>query len=457
MRKILVMMGIAAMAFASCSKDIVKETNRGRAIDFRVATQSRGTETNSANLSTFYVTALNDLEENYFNNVAYTKVNEYFCSSPEYYWPGDGSSLDFYAYAPSSHMLGADITIDNSSKKLQNFSPAAKINQQHDFITAFATGNNEDAADGLALIFNHQLAQIEINAQNANEGYVYNIKGVRITQPVSKGDFDFSTSEWALDTKHKSIYEATYDIPVTLDSYAKNIMEAKGENAMLLPQQLVQWEPESDPTNDQKGAYISVYTKITSSTGSQIFPKTADEYAWVAVPINTEWKAGNKYVYTLDFTNGAGYTDPLYGPAQLVLGQKINFDVKITPWEEKSTIDPVVGVWHINKVHVIEYSKSRDETTEEIIDDKTVIEESLEISYLEFEFISSTEVYFNDEYGKHLATLVAKDGKLYATDEVDLKIYFEWPDENKTTLRFVMFSEDNNYIFKYHLYYEKIN
>ena len=444
------------MAFASCSKDIVKETNIGHAIDFRVTTHTRGTETNIANLSTFYVTALDEFGDNYFSNVAYTKVNEYFSSSPAYYWPGDGSSLDFYAYAPSATTLGATITIDNEVKTLKGFSPAAEITNQVDFITANTTGSKENASEGLAVMFNHQLTQVEVKAKNANEGYEYKIKGVKIAQISSKGDFDFSTSQWTLYPNEKAVYEVKYGNPIILSTYGQSIMESNGDNAMLLPQQLVKWDPDTDPTNSQKGAYISVYAQVTSTAGAQIFPEEAGEYGWLAVPIDTEWKAGNKYVYTLDFTEGAGYLDPIDGSSQPVTGKTIGFNVNITPWEEKSTTDPIVGVWHINKVHAIEYSKSRDETTEEIIDDKTVIEESIEMTYLEFEFISSTEVYFKDEYGKHQATLSAKNGKLYATDEVDIKIYFEWADESKTTLRFVMFSEDDNYIFQYHLYYEKI-
>ena len=309
------MMGIAAMAFTSCSKDIVINTTKGHAIDFRVTTKTRAVETTSANLNTFYVTALTESGENYYTNTAYTKVNEYFSSSPEYFWPSDGSSLDFYAYAPSSHKLGAEVTIDNSSKKLLNFSPATQINQQQDFITAVATGNKKNADKGFALIFNHQLAQIEVNAKNANEDYIYQISGIRINQPVRKGDFDFLTSKWTLDTESKSIYEETYDIPILLNSYGKNIMGTEGESAMLIPQKLVPWNPNSDPANSKKGVYISVFTKITTSEGTQIFPETAEEYAWVAVPIDTEWEAGNKYVYTLDFTDGAGYTDPIYGAA----------------------------------------------------------------------------------------------------------------------------------------------
>ena len=48
MKKTIILVGIAAVAFASCAKDAVKEVNNGRAIDFRVATQTRASETTTA-------------------------------------------------------------------------------------------------------------------------------------------------------------------------------------------------------------------------------------------------------------------------------------------------------------------------------------------------------------------------------------------------------------------------
>ena len=95
MKKSIFLMGVAVMALASCAKDSVKEVNNGHAIDFRVATQTRATETTTANLSTFYVTAIDAKGSNYFTNAAFTKIEEYFSSSPAYYWPGDGSNLEF--------------------------------------------------------------------------------------------------------------------------------------------------------------------------------------------------------------------------------------------------------------------------------------------------------------------------------------------------------------------------
>ena len=360
-------MGIAAMAFASCAKDTVKEVNNGRAIDFRVAAQTRASETTTANLTTFYVTAIDETSKNYFTDAAFTKVEEYFSSSPAYYWPGSGS-LNFYAYAPSATTLGATVTINGTTQTLADFSPAATINNQKDFVTALATGSKDNENTGVALTFNHQLSQIEVKARNANEGYVYKIQGVRIAQPVSKGTFNFADSKWTLGTD-KAMYQVTYSNTITLGTFAQNIMETEGDNAMLLPQELVAWDPDTDPTNTNKGAYLSVYAQITTAEGARVYPKAEGmDYAWLAVPVDTKWEAGFKYVYTLDFTNGAGYSDPYDGPADVVLGDPIKFTMEVTPWDEKATMEAtknmMIGTWSLARVEVEEYDAEGNVTRE---------------------------------------------------------------------------------------------
>ena len=322
------------MALASCAKDSVKEVNNGHAIDFRVATQTRATETTTANLSTFYVTAIDAKGSNYFTNAAFTKIEEYFSSSPAYYWPGDGSNLNFYAYAPAAETLGATVTINKTTKTLAGFSPAAEFADQKDFVTATATGSKANETTGVALTFDHQLTQIEVKARNANDAYVYKIKGVRIAQPVSKADFDFTTKQWTPSTE-KAVYQVQYSNEIKLNTYGQCIMESEGDNAMLIPQQLVAWDAENDKTNADKGAYLSVYAQVETKDGARVYPNVDGmDYAWLAVPIDTKWEAGYKYVYTLDFTNGAGYSDPLDGPetGEQVLGGPIKFTMTVNTW-----------------------------------------------------------------------------------------------------------------------------
>ncbi len=334
-------MAMTAMLIASCSSDDVVSTNTGRAIDFRTSVGTRGAETTTANIDKFWVTAIDEAGANYFSKQEYKKEKEgeFFTSTPLYYWPA--GKLNFVAYSPSATELGGELTINNTTKTLTGFSPADAIKDQKDFVTATASGTRAaNETNGVALTFAHQLSQIQINAKNTNSGYVYKVVGVRIGKPVSKGDFNFATPAWTLSTT-KANYEEVYTDAKILDAKSKTMM-GEGGNAMLIPQQLVAWASATDKKNDANGAYIALKIQITTASGARVYPAIGKDYDWAAVAINTNWEAGKKYVYTLDFSNGAGKVDPEkpqpvdptdpFKPGEDILGKPIKFTVIVTPW-----------------------------------------------------------------------------------------------------------------------------
>lgn len=156
MKKQLFLVVVAALAMASCSKDESTGINNGNAIDFRAAMQTRASETTTANITNFFVTALDKNNANYFSDAEFTKDGAFFTSTPAYYWPSDGSNLSFFAYSPSAADLGATVTINSTTKTLADFEPATTIADQKDFITATATGSKTDEAAGVALTFGHR-------------------------------------------------------------------------------------------------------------------------------------------------------------------------------------------------------------------------------------------------------------------------------------------------------------
>ena len=66
-------MTAAVLTITSCSKDESTEVNNGQAIDFRVAMETRATETTTANITNFLVTAINAGNSNFFTDQAFTK------------------------------------------------------------------------------------------------------------------------------------------------------------------------------------------------------------------------------------------------------------------------------------------------------------------------------------------------------------------------------------------------
>ena len=349
MKKQFMFMAMAAMLIASCSSDDVVSTNTGRAIDFRTSVGTRGAETTTANIGKFWVTAIDGNNANYFSKQKFTKEGSFFTSSPLYYWPA--GKLDFVAYSPSETDLGGTLKIDNATKELKDFSPAAKIADQKDFVTATASGTKADnQTNGVALTFAHQLSQIEIKAKNTNTGYIYKVVGVRIGKPVSKGTFTFTDSKWALTTTDKTNYAVEYETtPRTLKAEAATMMGTANDNAMLLPQQLTAWASETGKPNTNNGAYIALKIQITTAAGAQVYPAKNGEYDWAAVAVGTNWKAGKKYVYTLDFSKGAGKVDPEkpeptdptdpFKPGEDILGGPIKFKVTVTDWEPAAQPD----------------------------------------------------------------------------------------------------------------------
>ena len=228
---------------------------------------------------------------------------------------------------------------------MADFSPATEIANQKDFVTATASGTRAaNETNGVELSFAHQLSQIEIKAKNTNTGYIYTVVGVRIGKPVSKGTFTFDTNKWTLTTTEKTNYAVEYTTPPRiLGTEAATMMGTANNNAMLLPQQLVAWASATDKTNNANGAYIALKIQITTKDGARVYPaKAKGDYDWAAVAINTKWEAGKKYVYTLDFSNGAGKVDPEkpqpvdptdpFKPGEDILGKPIKFTVIVTPW-----------------------------------------------------------------------------------------------------------------------------
>lgn len=371
MRKTLIGMATVLVAMSSCMEDEVLERNQGNALAFRAsidkALSRSGNEnvTDLSKLQEFKVTATIDGQSNYFTNMLVSKASSGSTWNTEhtYYWPK--YDLGFYAYAPTN--IGG-VSINDAGKKIADFTPDKDVNQQIDLLVAYNTGNRTDnELSGVALNFKHALSQIDVQAKCSNPNIEIVVKSIRFVNVKTKGSFTYPAQTttagngttlagcWDLGNEVSSgaDYKASFGQgqEVTLTNSPKSI-NPSNNNFMLIPQQLAKWEK----TSRETGAYIAVLCRISSKDGEQktiLYPESGDnaaKFGSIIVPIDTNWEAGKKYTYTLNFCGdggGAGLvdpnpdtTDPNVDPkpkpgsegGDPVLGNPIKFTVSVEEW-----------------------------------------------------------------------------------------------------------------------------
>ena len=98
---------------------------------------------------------------------------------------------------------------------------------------------------------------------------------------------------------------------------------------------------------DKEGIYFSdpeLRQPYQTTAGEE-----AIDFGWAAVPVDADWSAGKKYVYTLNYTDGIGLHDPEDPePGKLIVGNTpIEWSVSISDWEyaeKDENFDPDVDV-----------------------------------------------------------------------------------------------------------------
>lgn len=375
-KSVLLMAAATAIALSSCSSEETKDVAKSSNITFRstVGLNSRGTEVTTANLSNIWVSAWagNDAVftgEEFVKNAGgqtFESVNG------PWYWEKD-KQYTFMAFATgktTKENLNPTITKDNIT--LADYTPSTNLAEQLDLLTAKAEGskaNNETT--GAKLDFDHILSQIQIKVKNTNENRKYIIKGVRISNVNGTATYTFTPGNAAnqhawTDIKTPSQYVLNQDAAITLDDQNKvvNDLLAAANSAMLIPQGITAWDgtvPNKPATfANVNGAYISLLINVqkkNNGTWEQVYPK-ADavddtKFAWTAVAIPTgTWANGNKYIYTLDLSKGAGKVDPVDPgkdwvenkdpkPGEDILGGEIFFKVDVKAWVDQAINVPM--------------------------------------------------------------------------------------------------------------------
>ena len=376
MNKSTVIFAALALLAASCTKtEVVSCDSQGsqRGIGFSAYTAkptkaAPQTDVTNGNFTSFEVTAIGH-GAIYFDNVTFLKGASVWESNPLYFWPA--YALDFYAYNTPAEGNGTfSRSITTTAPQTLTYSPATELSKQEDLVAVSATGkteSNNNSKSAIELTFNHYLTQVVVNAKCSNAGYKVEVEGVKLANLAGEGTYTFSTNTMAataakVNSSTSSDYISTFTAK-ELDNSAKEVMTANtGNKWYLVPQSVASWkrkptESAESATNEMKntsnGTYLALKVKITTAGGSNVYPYSGSEAAWMAVPVPEElaFAQGKKYNVTLDFfgNKGAGYVDPEV-PGDLdgnpstedngksILGGAITFDATVTAWDDVNIV-----------------------------------------------------------------------------------------------------------------------
>lgn len=209
MKKSLFMMGVAAMALASCTQNEVLNVADSRAIGFSNAFVNNGTRSVSdpsltkATLSNFnvygFVTNGNNSAQ-IFDGTTVTKSTkegidkwEY---SPAQYWV-KGNTYTFAAIAPASAGNVTDEAV-NEGKVTMKVTFTNSDTEQKDLLFAAPAAvsvESDDYNTPVDMTFSHVLSKVKFSFTNSvGEGYSVKVKNVQITNAMTNGTFTVGTS-----------------------------------------------------------------------------------------------------------------------------------------------------------------------------------------------------------------------------------------------------------------------
>lgn len=370
MNKAIFMMAAAAITMASCSSDETTDVAKSSQISFtaKVGKNSRGAETTTANLPGMWVTGYDITDANaptvYFADQEFKKdANSQFLPDTPWYWQA-GKSYRFIGIHPAKADWKGTLNIAADQVTYQAQIPTA-IADQKDLIIDAVNGTDAQATTGVKMNFQHILSQLQFKVKSESKHLTYHIAGIRIVNADSKGSFSFNTKgrtgNWAEQTSDKVTYEMLFkDSPIELTTgKTEATLTQENSGAMIVPQKLTPWNgkvvSQADPYDG--GAYIALLINVKYNNGTYLYPGKAQnttDYGWVAVPVSPAtgetkaiWSMGNKYIYTLDLTNGCGKVDPVTPnpdggvvdpggkdpePGATIFGKQIFFTVTVANW-----------------------------------------------------------------------------------------------------------------------------
>lgn len=286
----------------------------------------------------------------------------YFIRDPrrEYYWPADGSDVEFVAIVDIEKAEGIlwgdnydhNYTLDGSLLRVNRFSNFGDgIFVGRDLDVAYSCANKDTGKDGVPLNFSDLFSTVRLLLYNDDPDFSFLIKKVSFGPLITDGVYDIKTQEWQLGTSYNNLeFELNPTRHIGFgDGSCTSLIQYEG----ILPQFPAAWDPVSDPDNLNKGTFIALKMNIVKN-GEQLFPAEKDKFGWVVYPFSLDL-INKTYFVKIYFSGNKihnGIPDgwiavdddfkPLGSPTRSIMGKStltkdLNRDIKITEKDDNIT------------------------------------------------------------------------------------------------------------------------
>ena len=251
MKKMLLVLGVAAAAMTSCTNDQTLELNSNSSIDFSafVGKSTRSVTDTDNDLSKFYVFGY--YGENYANE-AFDNVSVTNGASTGVIWTAN--DYIFAAYADknvsSPIPLTAEFVPTTKTLTISEF----QVSETTDLVAAITNNvdNKQLSNPNVDLTFNHMLSKVKFTIRNTADGLTMKVSNIVVSGLTDKGTCTYTTAptpptpniSWVpLDgtDNYSIIYDGTttdIEAPVEEDDGDKTYLSYTSEEFLVIPQGL---------------------------------------------------------------------------------------------------------------------------------------------------------------------------------------------------------------------------
>ncbi|MFA6200497.1 MAG: fimbrillin family protein [Bacteroidales bacterium] len=256
MKKILLLVAIASLGFASCTNENVDENSQQKGINFKTMVGKNSLnkvgEMITADFDHFHVSAYRTSEGPmsytstlvpYINNLAVYRSGADWIYTGAYYWPNQ-DTLQFFAHNANGASDMPTTTIVGYPYFTTSISSTSAT--QQDILVAKTINKSALGTTPVSMTFLHALTQVNFSLKGAEIGPNYIIKKIEMIGAKDHGTFTFNDTMrycWSNQTGNATYtyFNGSKTILTTLTSFGNGSRVASGdltgyEALMIMPQ-----------------------------------------------------------------------------------------------------------------------------------------------------------------------------------------------------------------------------